>query len=87
MNKYLLLVSLVTVAAQGMQNPGATNIPLTQANLERLNQANQDLVPMDTSSDTSSVSTEPPNLDYDPVKEAALMAQLAALDAHSWGTH
>jgi hypothetical protein len=80
-------MALAVSALPAMQRPPAPNLPLTQENLAIFNQSNQDAIPMDISSDTSSVSTEPPNLDYDPVKEAALMAQLAALDEHTWRTH
>lgn len=88
MHKYLLITVFFTLIAQGMQKPAAPNLPLTQANLELLNQANQGVTPMDTGSDTSSsASTRPVSLNSDPVEHNALLAQLAALDEHTWSTH
>lgn len=89
MNKYLLLICLVPVALEAMQNPGsAPNVLLTQENLATANQSSaQDVISMDTDSDSSSVATQPDSLDYDPVEEAALLAQLDALDVHTFATN
>lgn len=87
MNKYLFLTLLSTFMLQGMQKPEAPNLTLTQENLELLNQANQEVIPMDTESDTSSCTSTKSAVSSSPEEKAALLAQLAALDVDKLASH
>lgn len=88
MYKYMLVLILAAHASPAMQRPQAPNLPLTQQNLATLNQSTQEVIPMDTSSDTSSGSTtRPASLSLDPMEQNRLIALLDSIDEHSWSTN
>ena len=83
------MILLATVTVQGMQKPEAPGLPLTQANLELLNQAHQDVSPMDIDGDenSSSYTSTKSAVSLSPEEEAQFLAQLAALDVDNLATH